>query len=232
MNYNGGVKDFGTFSEGSCLEIKTIRPSVYFQMSSENPEPPVGRKEIWLICLNDNTQKTKLINFIIKLKLKKQHSVGAFLFAKAKKNPVILNNPLLGDDFNDPNKGPDDGYYVKMQEWIGCNKKCGGGLQFRHLQCNEPRRQGKPCPNLPKEFIERSCNTHPSPSVKDLSLLLSTNNDYNKIYEAKIEKPIIRMMAISYRPQRYDKCYLKDSDALMVRPDLNDNEKPTRTPVR
>jgi hypothetical protein len=224
-NYHGGVKDFGTFSEGFCFQVNTIRPTGLFKMTAKNLEPESGNKEIWFICNDTEEQKKNLMNFIIKLKLKKQHEVGVFTSHQTRENieggiskgesisNLLAPKPPVA--LNDPNNKAEDGKWIVLQDWSSCTLKCGGGLSYQHLMCIPPKNGGKPCegPNI----RTKPCNTLPCPETKQLSSILkpedkSPNGD-------KIEKPIIKVMPLSQRPQRYDKCYIKDSDALMIKND-------------
>jgi hypothetical protein len=224
QNYHGGVKDFGTFSEGFCFQVNTVRPTSLFKMSAQHTEPESGTKEIWFICTDTDEQKKNLMNYLIKLKLKKQHEVGVFTSHQtremmnggnkgesistllAPKPAVPLNNPLIK---------PEDGKWVILQDWSSCTLKCGGGLSYQHLMCIPPKNGGKACegPNI----RTKPCNTQACPEVKLLSSVLKSEE--KPANGDKIEKPIIKVMPLSQRPQRYDKCYLKDSDALMLKND-------------
>ena len=224
QNYQGGVKDFGKFNEGSCFQINTIRPSTMFQMSAQNTEPSAGIKEIWFICTDDDNSKKNLMNYLIKLKLKKQHALGVFMSKQSYKklNGVDQNrqdsiSKLLGPQqpLNDPNAKPEDGKWIVLQDWTGCTLKCGGGLSYQQLMCIPPKSGGKPCDG--PSIRTKPCNTQPCPDIKALSSVLRPEE--NKANGDKVEKPIVKVMPLSQRPQRYDKCYLKDGDALMLKND-------------
>ncbi len=229
-NYMGGIKDFGKFSEGSCFEVSTVKPGAFFQMSADSTEPEKGLKEIWLICSDDNTEKKQMMNLLIKLKLKKQHELGVFVSmdkgSSGSLNPKD-NNPTLSDvvngapnvadpeNLNDPSRQPQDGLWIILQNWTPCTLKCGGGLQYLQLLCKPPVRGGKPCQG--EAIRTRPCNPQPCPKFDTVNALLPHADSANPTNV--VEKPIVKIMQISKRPQRYDKCYLKDSDALMVKSD-------------
>jgi hypothetical protein len=192
-------------------------------MTSKDTEPSQGKNEIWFICNDTDEQKNKLMNTLIKLKLKKQHEVGVFSSYQSRGKLVggvqqeTIGNLLKPNTqpLNDPNSKPEDGKWVVLQDWSSCTLKCGGGLSYQHLMCIPPKNGGKECegPNI----RTKPCNTQPCPEVKTLNSVLkpdekSPNGD-------KIEKPIVKVMPLSQRPQRYDKCYLKDGDALMLKND-------------
>lgn len=234
-NYLGGVKDFGKFSEGSCFEVSTVKPGAFFQMSADQTEPSQGLKEVWLLCSDDDTIKRQMMDIIIKLKLKKQHALGVYISTEndpaLKANPSTLSpsyneatvadlingKPSINDPnrINDPNKKIEDGYWIVLQNWTGCTLKCGGGLQYLHLMCVPPKSGGKPCQG--EAIRTKPCNTQPCPTVGAIQNVFPGASQGNPT--TTVEKPVVKIMAISKRPQRYDKCYLKDSDALMVKND-------------
>jgi hypothetical protein len=221
-NFKGGVKDFGTFSEGSCIEITSIRPEETFQMSREFVEPPEGMTEIWLMCLDTVQEKNNLMNILIKLKLKLQHMYGVYLYAPVKKNDSLNVSPpkvnsiqrATGNNFpiNNPNAAPNDGSWVLLQDWSQCTLKCGGGLQYQQLMCVPPKNGGKPCEG--PSIRTRPCNTEACPSTNNSETTPMAIPRDNIHKEEPVLKPIIKMMALSKRPQQYDKCYLKESDAM------------------
>jgi hypothetical protein len=189
-------------------------------MDENNPHPPAGRKQIWLICSDDDAAKTKLMNILLKLKLKKQHQAGIYASINqiTPANGVISGaqtiSGLLNPDnkpINNPDASPVDGRWITLQDWSQCTLKCGGGQEYQHLMCIPPRKGGKPCEG--EAIRTRPCNTQPCPKIEQVSDALGDNNGQ------KIEKPIIKIMPISTRPQRYDKCYLKDTDAFMEKND-------------
>lgn len=238
-NFLGGIKDFGKFSEGSCFEVMTVKPKVFFQMSSKETEPSKGKEEVWLVCSDDDAQKQQIMNLLIKLKLKKQHELGVYMSLEKKgkklKNPKdneptlgdLMNNKANEDEVNSPDREQNDGYWIILQKWTPCTLKCGGGLSYLQLMCAPPKDGGKPCEG--EAIRTRPCNKQPCPQmeiVKTLIPKVSSKNSTNVM-----EKPIVKMMPISTRPQRYDKCYLKDTDALMLREEKSSG-KMVRVPIR
>jgi hypothetical protein len=235
-NYLGGVKDFGSFSEGSCVEVRTIKPATFFKMTPTEIEPKDGLREVWVICLDNETKKKQLMDIIIKLKLRKQHEQGAYIFYKQDpRRPTFeqqqqaiqdfyqtkrkLTGDNVDDPVNSPNRSPNDGYWILLQDWGQCTLKCGGGLQYRQLVCVPPKGNGKPCEG--PSIRTRPCNEQPCPdnNYKVIKTDLVKNAYKPKITET-ISKAVIKVMPFSTRPQRYDKCYLKEADALMVKNDF------------
>jgi hypothetical protein len=234
-NFIGGVRDFGTFSEGSCFRVLSKEPLEPFVMSQEILEPEKGINRKWVFCFDNFSKKEFVMKLLIKLKLKKQHKLGIYVeidnkgkYKEPGKNGVMelsKDNVFLGG-----NHTPKDGYWILLQDWSQCTLKCGGGEQYQQLVCVPPKDNGKPCqgPSIRK----RPCNTQPCPSIirqdenkgkiNDLNFISGfgsiTNPDgtEKKSTEKKLP-PVIRMMTISNRPARYDKCHVKEGDALMLR---------------
>jgi hypothetical protein len=214
--FNGGIKNFGKFSEGSCFEAKTVRPFDLFNAkTSGTAHPKTGQDEFWLLCLDEDSAKTQLMNLLIKLKIKKQKAAGIFASltptatAQGGQGGANTISSLLSPPLpNDPKATSIDGRWILLQDWTTCSQKCGGGRSFQHMMCIPPRKGGKPCEEGPA-VRERPCQTQPCPQVQQMEDAMGGGDGQ------KIEKPIVKVMPISTRPQRYDKCYLKDTDALM-----------------
>jgi hypothetical protein len=232
-NFIGGVRDFGTFSEGSCFRVLTKEPLEPFVMSQEILEPEKGINRKWVFCFDNFNRKEYVMKLLIKLKLKKQHKLGIYVeidkkgkYKEIGKDGVMeLNN---GNGFLRNSQTPKDGYWILLQDWSQCTLKCGGGEQYQQLVCVPPKENGKPCegPSIRK----RPCNSNPCPSIKrqdenngninDLNSIsgygsiINPDGTVNKSKEKKLP-PIMKMMSISNRPARYDKCHIKEGDALL-----------------
>jgi hypothetical protein len=231
LQFKGGIKDFGTFSEGSCLEIKTVRPMNYFKMSIEQSEPDKGLSEVWLICLNDEKEKNQFMNILIKLKLKKQHSLGIYLNTGSSgvDKQTEAEKKSLEEMIAPPPADADatlDGKWIVLQDWAQCTLKCGGGMSYQQLMCIPPKKGGKPCQG--PAIRTRPCNTQPCPTVNidtKSSLIPSLNSNKNSDKPNQTKNPIFKMMPMSTRPQKYDKCYLKETDAIFtLLSDINTND--------
>ena len=100
---------------------------------------------------------------LIKLKLKKQHQLGHFLDSKVY-DP--LDPSQKSNDYTEGYvhvKNMTDGYWMILQDWSQCTKKCGGGLSYRHLMCIPPKNGGKNC--VGNQIRTRPCNEQPCPTV-------------------------------------------------------------------
>jgi hypothetical protein len=206
----GGIKNLSNFKEGSCFLVSTEVAFKPFKISLNDPIPQKANMNKWLICLDDESEKNKLMELLIRLKLKRQHDVGIYLnMNEIKKLYLIRKN---ADSVNtDKVTNSNDGYWVVLKDWSTCSKACGGGIQTLQLSCIPPKINGKPC--FGPDIRTRSCNTNQCPIVSD---------EEGKESEVKSEKKlpvIVKAMSISKRKNRYDKCYLKESDALMVKDD-------------
>lgn len=166
------------------------------------------------------------MNLLIKTKIKKQKDAGFTISSKiapkvAKAAAVAtksLQNVIGGVKPKKENKGEKkaaDGYWVVLQNWTQCSLKCGGGDQTLHLMCMPPKDGGKPCKG--EAIRKRPCNSQACPkpagsaSIPGLSTIVGVNGK-----QPKMEKPIIKVMPISNKPQRFDKCYLKETDVFVV----------------
>ena len=221
-NFLGGIKDLGKFNEGYCFQVSTVKAEKEFVMTYEEPCPSKGKNEVWLICLKDEKDKDTMMKTIIKQKIKKQTDLGITLNIG---NDISEDKPsrVIDEDINEPGLGPNDGYWIMLQDWSQCTQKCGGGKQVRQLQCIPPKKGGKPCQG--SSIRERPCNTQPCPEPKLLSQV--TKREENPLKNLMSSNaPIVKMMPISQRPQRYDKCHIKDTDASYI------NEKGVRVPIR
>lgn len=221
-NFLGGIKDLGKFNEGYCFQVSTVKAEKEFVMTYEEPCPSKGKNEVWLICLKDEKDKDTMMKTIIKQKIKKQTDLGITLNIG---NDISEDKPsrVIDEDINEPGLGPNDGYWIMLQDWSQCTQKCGGGKQVRQLQCIPPKKGGKPCQG--SSIRERPCNTQPCPEPKLLSQVIKREENPLKNLMSS-NAPIVKMKPISQRPQRYDKCHIKDTDASYI------NEKGVRVPIR
>jgi len=220
-NYlKGGLKDLGSFSIGHCFEIKAEIKSL---------------KQTWVFCLNHQKEKTKLFKIILKLKLKYQRKKGELKTENSIKNQKYQKNTIsafLSSTKNKDNSRPNnenllvspiDGYWILLQDWSECTLKCGGGESYQQWQCIEPKNGGKPCQG--KSIRVKKCNIQPCPNLNSVLEFVKKTG-----YEVK--KPIIKVAPFSSRPQRYDKCVIKDNDAYLMEYEPNKKKIETRLPIR
>ena len=174
---------------------------------------------------------------LIRLKIKKQHQLGIYIKTKEEADNEILikQNLTLGNVGylqsninNDKINSLIDGYWIIIQDWTQCTLKCGGGLQYQQLVCVPPKNGGKVCEGNP--IRTRPCNIQLCPVIKTLNLLKPKPTD-------NVLKPIVKAIALSNRPQRYDKCHIKEGDGLMFKisqeaEDLGYNSMEEKIPVR
>lgn len=69
--------------------------------------------------------------------------------------------------------------------------------------------------------ITKPCNESPCPPPPD------TSGEEVESLPMKV-----KMQRVSYRPQRFETCIIKEGDLDMVRDDLGNFERPVRVPVR
>jgi len=142
---------------------------------------------------------------------------------------LITGNNVI----NDPNAKREDGYWVVINDWTACTLKCGGGLMYLQLMCMPPKNGGKACAG--ESVRTKPCNEQACPKVDALKkVFLHPSAKKDGSSAQTVEKPVVKMMPISSRPQRYDKCMIKDTDALMLKNDKEtvEMENAPRIPIR
>ncbi len=215
----GGIRNDGDFAFGSCMELKADIP-VSRLSKMTNPQ-------IWIVCANTNKDKFRLMKYMIKLKINQQRLSnnnikllkGALEHNKPKSLGGLVANPTGKPRTAQSVKNPADGYWILLNDWTLCNKKCGGGLQFQQWMCVPPKSGGKPCKG--PAVRTKKCNEQPCPSVNNLLTLTQKNDRFIA------PKPIVKVGPFSNRPQRYSKCYVKENDAF-----INEFEKISKTWVK
>lgn len=226
----GGIKDKLKFAEGYCFEVNIREPTESnFHLTEEHPIPEKGTDKVWIICSDSEETKEKFMNVLIKLRLKKQHKAGLWLKKFDDKKKPVLSNLFAKPEKNDIGKVSSvfDGYWVLLQDWSTCTLKCGGGLQYQHLMCVPPKKGGKPCEG--EAVRTKPCNVDPCPTVTEADEKILPKKA-NEVFG----KPIVKVMPISSRPLRYDKCHIKESDAVFTKylPNLGFNKNINKIPSR
>ena len=216
-NLLGGVRNKGKFAEGWCFEVQTMINSSgqLFQMTDKEPYPLKGIEKIWYICADTEKVKAQFMNVIIKLRLKLQHNLGLWYNSALppKKETVadmVSNTPQTVGNIL-------DGYWILLQDWSTCS-----GYQYKQLMCVPPKPGGKACTG--EAMRKKKCNEEPCPNLGE--------EESNK--KSKMNPPVIKMMPISVRPLRYDKCHLKESDTIYTafKPGVGIEENPMKVPSR
>lgn len=115
-----------------------------------------------------------------------------------------------------------------MQDWSTCDRGCGGGTQTQHRVCVEPIGSGAPCSG--NALITRPCNEQPcaSPEIKN-----SEEVKENQVIEYKFSPVMqLRIQQLSSRPQRFEKCIIKETDVEIVRDDVTQFHAYPKVPGR
>lgn len=180
-------------------------------MTSSQYDPKDGKKERWIICLDSDANKSSLMNLLINSKIKRQQDAGVIIKSAEISKVISASNPATaaGNSVEEltqiQSKGKKiDGRWVVLQDWSQCSLACGGGIQTLQLMCHPPQNGGKPC--MGQSIRKRSCNPQPCPTMKN-------DAEHTPI---KFEKPVVKMMSLTQRPTRYDKCHLKENDIFAV----------------
>ena len=195
-NKRNGILEYGKFNEGYCLKICTKDQSM----------------TIFIICTESEGDRTSLFNKIRALKIKDQHMNGLFKFEKAQgagKDKETLSD-LFGDkkkNPNDKNTSPKDGYWLTLQEWSQCSKKCDSGTSTFQRMCIPAKKGGKPCKG--DALLVKPCNRQPCPKVT------SKSEEMKNKENTTILKPIVKIMPFTNHPQRFTLCKIKESDMMI-----------------
>jgi hypothetical protein len=205
--YSGGIQDFGNYKEGYCLKL-----NLNLTLSKNSASN-------YVICTNTREEKIVLMQFLKKIKIKKQRAQGYIvtdnkinqetLLDYSKKSSVTKFDDL--DKFTNKPESALDGYWIVIQPWTQCNLKCGGGNSTLQRICRPPLPGGKEC--IGPEILVRQCNLQPCPDV----------NRKNKLLRNSTLPPIIKTMPFLSRPQRNFICRIKESDMLYTK-DLDEDK--------
>ena len=235
--YKGGVTDKGQLNEGYCLEVHTIKPTQYTVPTTEEVQ---GEDEEWIFCTQKKEDHDELLKKIIDMKFKKQKELGlSYTTYKTddtagnqngnKKEQGQTMQKFIDhsdeNEFNDPQRSSNDGYWIVVQDWTQCSVKCGGGNQFKQLMCIPPKAGGKPCEGEPVRT--RPCNPQPCPQPQSIDKLLGKSETASKLIANSTE---VKIMPISTKPQRYDRCVILERDALITQ--LSTTGEKEKLPVR
>jgi len=167
---------------------------------------------VYIICTETVEERNSLYNKLRALKIKDQHMNGKFIFENngRKKN----NAETLSDMFENKKPKVDksnttlkDGYWITLQEWSQCSKKCDTGTSTFQRMCIPPKKGGKPC--VGDAILVKPCNTHPCPKVSNTSEVIKEKQN------VEVLKPIVKIMPFTNHPQRFTLCKIKESDMMI-----------------
>ena len=145
------------------------------------------------------------------MKVQIQRDQGIVLLPTVPKGPKTISGMLNPKVAEAKAKKPGDlvdGYWIVLQEWSQCTLKCGGGKSYLQRMCVPPKEGGKPC--VGDAVLSKDCNKQPCPGA------VSAGGKGNTT-EQKINKPIVKIMPFSSKPQRYTKCVIKESDMMYTK---------------
>ena len=227
--YDGGIEDYGNFPEGFCFRLNL----------------KAGDFSVWTVCTDSLPEKTKLMTKIKMIKVKQQRDAGEIVTngniklaprpeAQWKNDKAMLEARKMRIARTSFAKSPVDGYWVTIQNWSQCSLKCGGGETVLQRMCVPPQGNGKPCTGQP--IIRMKCNQKPCPRVSKYGMVEGNVNNRNT---TEVMKPVVKVLEFSSRPQRYQKCIIKEGDLLYSiwvgdKIDENGKSKPQKVtiPVR
>lgn len=210
--FHGGIKNMGSFKEGDCMKITT----------------ETGGRWTWVICVEETQKKIDIMGIIKKLAIKNQRKRGLVLtgdhpdkkkekYGPGAKNPTTLTGATMDSGhrvtFDNNLK---NGYWIILQDWSSCTKFCGGGTQTLHRFCVPPKPGGAPCEG--NAIVNRACNEQDCPGEESKIVINIPKSNSTKI---QLVEPKLTVLPFSDRPQRYDKCHVKESDLLYTQTLLN-----------
>ena len=241
---SGGITDFGSFNEGYCFQIKVHQPIHTQSESNINHEHidtlPISQTTnsnstpqlIWIICSTLREEKDKLMASIRQNKLIIQRNHGDYVFFDKAKGRATFDKSTLEESTKNAetstttltsSMGQTDGVWVVLQDWTECSLQCGTGKSYLQRICVPPKNGGKPCEG--QSVLEVDCNTKPC--------LREVSEEVKQINTEIIAEPIYKQVQFLERPQRYEKCIIKESDLLMnVENTANPFSNSTMIPVR
>jgi hypothetical protein len=204
-------------------------------MTMENLSPKSYTSKNWIICTDTDAAKDTLMLMLIRLKLKNQHSRNIYLeyeknsIAKENNTPKIPDGKV-GSIYEGGNSKIDCAMIV-LHPWTPCTLACGGGNSFLQLMKIPAKQGGKECENT-ESIRKRDCNMQPCPTVSNMKAM--TQGSSTSSSSVSMSSATVKMMAISSRPLRYDKCHLKEGDALIEKNDESTKDFSTKPmiPIR
>ena len=211
-NASGAIKDLGSFNEGHCISIATVVPDPKKDLDY-NPRTQSGNEESWIICTDKESEKKKLMSFLVSMKIQRQKNIDDYGLVETNKHLSVAElmqmkpfEPKI-DRYAGRGASPDDGYWILLQDWSECSLKCGGGEKVQQWMCVPPKNQGKPC--IGDSMRKKPCNQEACPEIgKTGAVSLKSDSTHITL------KPIYKAMPYSKRPQQYIKCYIKENDVL------------------
>lgn len=164
--------------------------------------------------------------YMKKMRCLLQREQGVVLLPFAKKKPKTisgeLNPEIVKQNLMGKTGAIEDGRWITIQEWSMCTLKCGGGQSYFQRMCVPPKNGGKPC--MGEAILTKKCNEQPCPDFG-----VAKNPKDNTIVQ-KTNKPIVKIMPFSSKPQRYTKCVIKESD-MMYTKSMSKKDSTTTGPV-
>jgi len=191
-----GIENYGNFVGGLCFKLNQTHPIT----------------QTLIICSPDMKTKGSFMGYIKKMKVQIQRDQGIVLLPTIPKGPVNISgmlNPKVAKERANKPGALADGYWIVLQEWSQCTLKCGGGKSYLQRMCVPPKSGGKPC--VGDAVLNKDCNKQPCPGAID-----ATGKAANTVVQ-KVNKPIVKIMPFSSKPQRYTKCVIKESDMMYTK---------------
>ena len=184
----------GKFEEGYCFRVNFGMQEGLWTICSENPE----MKDTWFGTIKDLAP-----NFIFDTK-KKQSPFQSYLSST---NLTFLSKSLnlTSNVTSDPSSKPKskESIWVTLNPWTACSLECGGGQSFLQRKCIPGSDPSLRCKG--PSLLVKECNSHPCPTTLTINLP-----------EANSSSTTFKYVRISNRPQRSERCHLKEGDMMLA----------------
>ena len=198
-------------------------PVEKFVQSSQNLVAPKSKYIRWIICTETQDQKNKLMDILTKLKIKNQRMKNLYIdynnpkdAQKGVSSSALVMSKIKKHGVGSIYEETKDCRMVVLHDWSECTLSCGGGKSYLQLMKVIKNKNPEAVDCKTKDSIMiRDCNMQPCPTVG----AFEKSTQKIKAEELVASNATVKIMAISSRPQRYDKCHLKEGDALMIKKD-------------
>jgi len=130
--------------------------------------------------------------------------------------------------------------WIAITPWSECSKLCGGGKSYLQRICIVPKNSNEHCDG--ERILTKDCNLQPCETndmifdSKQKNNTVIFNNNTNSAQPSMvnelsvIKSPIVKILPISKKPIRYERCLIKEGDLALY---INDGYlKGTKIPVR
>ena len=163
-NNIGGIREFGSFTEGICIRLTTTKEKLFRPLKTEDDTVD------YVLCFDTKGEMKSFDSSIVQQKLKQQKED----LININFNNIAYKNETLSDlgQAENPNNiilkdreiYSQDGKWVILSNWSKCSVLCGGGYSILKRTCIKPIGNGMPCQG--EDTVRKSCNEISCDQVK------------------------------------------------------------------